>query len=70
MVVIDSLELLVMSGRKIEEFIRDSARILKYATKPSRRELYMMTLIVVLGLMALGFLGFVVRAMIQAIIGG
>ena len=59
-----------MSGEKIEKFLINTKRLLKYATKPNRRELYTMTLIVILGLLFFGVIGYIVRLAIQSIIGG
>lgn len=45
----------------ISEFIRESRRILKLATKPSRTELWTSTKITVLAMVLVGLLSFIVQ---------
>jgi protein translocase SEC61 complex gamma subunit len=45
----------------VGEFINDSRRILKLATKPSRKELWMSTRVSVLAMFLVGMLSFLIQ---------
>jgi protein translocase SEC61 complex gamma subunit len=45
----------------LTEFIESSRRLLQATTRPSREELWMLFRISMLGVAALGFIGFMVR---------
>ena len=57
------------SKGRAEEFIENVVRLLRYATKPSRDEVYQVTKIVVLSLIVIGFIGFILKLIAQAIVG-
>jgi len=61
---------IVLSGHEIEEFLKNSRRLLKYATKPGRREIYQISKIIFISILAVGILGFVLRLIFNALIGG
>ncbi|TFF92101.1 protein translocase SEC61 complex subunit gamma [Candidatus Thorarchaeota archaeon] len=47
----------------VSDFINDSRRILKLATKPSRKELWMSTKITLLAMVLVGMLSFIVQVL-------
>ncbi len=51
----------------ISEFIKDSKRILKLATKPSRKELWMSTKVSILAMFLVGMLSFVIQYMMTVL---
>jgi len=59
-----------MSGREFEEFLKNSRRLLKYATKPGRQEIYQVSKIIFFSIIAIGVLGFILKLIFNAIIGG
>lgn len=59
-----------MSGRDIEEFIKNARRLLKYATKPGRQEIYQISKIIFLSIISIGILGFILKMIFNTIIGG
>ena len=54
---------------RAEEFIENVIRLLRYATKPTREEIYQVTKIVVVSLLIVGIIGFVLKLVMQAIVG-
>ena len=52
------------------EFINDSRRILRLATKPSRKELWMSTKISILAMFLVGFLSFIVQIILTFVTSG
>ncbi|NHI83451.1 MAG: protein translocase SEC61 complex subunit gamma [Candidatus Thorarchaeota archaeon] len=50
-------------------FIKESRRILKLATKPSRKELWMSTKITILAMLVVGMLSFIVQVFMIVITG-
>lgn len=52
------------------EFINDSRRILRLATKPSRQELWMSTKISILAMFLVGFLSFIVQIILTFVTSG
>jgi protein translocase SEC61 complex gamma subunit len=52
-----------------EQFMQDVVRLMRYAGKPSREEIYQVTKIVVVSLLVVGAVGFVLKLILQAIIG-
>lgn len=59
-----------MSGRDIEEFIKNARRLLKYATKPDRQEIYQISKIILLSIIGIGIIGFILKLIFNTIIGG
>ncbi len=59
-----------MSGRNIEEFIKNARRLLKYATKPGRQEIYQVSKIIFLSIIGIGVIGFILKLIFNTIIGG
>jgi protein translocase SEC61 complex gamma subunit len=53
----------------VTEFINDSRRILKLATKPSRKELWTSTKISLLAMILVGGLSFIVQVIMTLITG-
>jgi protein translocase SEC61 complex gamma subunit len=51
----------------VGSFIRESMRILKLATKPSRKEFWSSTKISLLAMFAVGFLSFIVQLLMTAL---
>ncbi|MCK5150533.1 MAG: protein translocase SEC61 complex subunit gamma [Candidatus Thorarchaeota archaeon] len=51
-------------------FIRDSRRILKLATKPARGELWMSTKVSLLAMFAVGMLSFIIQILMTLITSG
>ncbi|MFW9890129.1 MAG: protein translocase SEC61 complex subunit gamma [Candidatus Thorarchaeota archaeon] len=54
----------------ISEFLRESRRILKLATKPSRTELWTSTKITLLAMILVGLLSFIVQIFMTTITSG
>ncbi|MFX1260913.1 MAG: protein translocase SEC61 complex subunit gamma [Promethearchaeota archaeon] len=54
----------------ISEFLRESRRILKLATKPSRKELWTSTKITLLAMILVGLLSFIVQIFMTTITSG
>ncbi|NWF96370.1 MAG: protein translocase SEC61 complex subunit gamma [Candidatus Thorarchaeota archaeon] len=52
------------------EFINNSRRILKLATKPSRKELWLSTRISILAMFLVGFLSFIIQILMTTITSG
>jgi len=59
-----------MRGKDIEDFLKNAKRLLKYATKPGRQEVYQVSKIIFLSVIAIGILGFILKLIFNAIIGG
>ena len=53
----------------LEQFIQDVIRLMRYAGKPSREEVYQVTKIIILSLLAIGAIGFILKLVMQAIVG-
>lgn len=53
----------------ISEFLRESRRILKLATKPSRTELWTSTKITLLAMVLVGLLSFIVQIFMTTVTG-
>ncbi|NHJ12087.1 MAG: protein translocase SEC61 complex subunit gamma [Candidatus Thorarchaeota archaeon] len=53
----------------ISSFIKESRRILKLATKPSRKELWLSARITVLAMLLVGMLSFIVQVFMIVITG-
>ncbi|TFG10411.1 protein translocase SEC61 complex subunit gamma [Candidatus Thorarchaeota archaeon] len=51
----------------VSDFINDSRRILKLATKPSRKELWMSTKITLLAMVLVGMLSFIVQVLMTLV---
>ncbi len=51
----------------VGSFINDSRRILKLATKPSRKELWMSTKITLLAMVLVGMLSFIVQVLMTLV---
>jgi len=58
-----------VSGRKIEEYIVQSRRLLRYATKPSRKEIYQISKIILIAILAVGVIDVVIRLIFNALLG-
>jgi protein translocase SEC61 complex gamma subunit len=54
----------------VSEFINDSRRILRLATKPSRKELWLSTRISILAMFLVGFLSFIVQVIMTLVTSG
>jgi len=54
----------------LREFLSSCARMLKRARKPSRREIWLMARICVIGVVAVGLVGFVIRLLMLSLMGG
>ena len=54
----------------VGDFINDSRRILKLATKPSRKELWMSTRVSILAMFLVGLLSFVIQVVLSIITAG
>ncbi|MHA1904331.1 MAG: protein translocase SEC61 complex subunit gamma [Candidatus Thorarchaeota archaeon] len=54
----------------LSDFINDSRRIMKLATKPSRKELWMSTRISLLAMVAIGMLSFIIQVLMTLITSG
>jgi protein translocase SEC61 complex gamma subunit len=54
----------------VSEFINDSRRILRLATKPSRKELWMSTKISILAMFLVGFLSFIIQLIMTLVTSG
>ena len=54
----------------IGDFIKDSRRILKLATKPARGELWMSTKVSLLAMFAVGMLSFIIQILMTLITSG
>ncbi|MFX1367930.1 MAG: protein translocase SEC61 complex subunit gamma [Promethearchaeota archaeon] len=54
----------------ISEFIKESRRILKLATKPSRKELWMSTRITILAMILVGMVSFIVQVFMTLLTSG
>jgi len=52
-----------------EKFVQDVVRLLRYSEKPTREEIYQITKIVVLSILLVGMVGFVLKLIMQAIVG-
>jgi len=52
-----------------EEFIENVNRLIKYASKPSRDEVYQIAKITLISLIIMGFVGFVIKLIMQALVG-
>jgi len=59
-----------MSGQEMEAFLKNTKRLLKYATKPRRDEIYQISKIIFVSIIMLGVLGFILKLIFNAIIGG
>jgi len=59
-----------MSGQEMEAFLKNAKRLLKYATKPGRDEIYQISKIIFVSIIMLGVLGFILKLIFNAIIGG
>ena len=62
-----------MSSEEIsgaEKFVQDVTRLLRYAEKPGRDEVYQIAKIVLVSLILVGLVGFLLRLILQALIGG
>jgi len=59
-----------VDGVGLREFLASCARLLKRARKPSRREVWLMTRICVIGVVAVGLVGFVIRLLMLSLMGG
>jgi len=53
----------------VSEFINDSRRILKLATKPSRKELWMSTKVSLLAMVLVGMVSFIIQIIMITITG-
>jgi len=53
----------------VGEFINDSRRILKLATKPSRKELWMSTRVSLLAMVLVGMVSFIIQIIMTLITG-
>ncbi|OLS26345.1 MAG: Protein translocase subunit SecE [Candidatus Thorarchaeota archaeon AB_25] len=53
----------------VGEFINDSRRILKLATKPSRKELWMSSRVSVLAMILVGMVSFIIQIVMTLITG-
>ncbi|RLI61571.1 MAG: protein translocase SEC61 complex subunit gamma [Candidatus Thorarchaeota archaeon] len=53
----------------VSQFINDSRRILRLATKPSRKELWMSTKVSLLAMVLVGMLSFVVQVIMTTVTG-
>ncbi len=53
----------------VSQFINDSKRILRLATKPSRKELWMSTKVSLLAMVLVGMLSFVVQVIMTIVTG-
>ncbi|MHA1934814.1 MAG: protein translocase SEC61 complex subunit gamma [Candidatus Thorarchaeota archaeon] len=51
----------------LSDFINDSRRIMKLATKPSRKELWMSTRISLLAMVAIGMLSFIIQILMTLV---
>ncbi|MHA1616020.1 MAG: protein translocase SEC61 complex subunit gamma [Candidatus Njordarchaeales archaeon] len=58
-----------MSGRKIEEYLVNSRRLLRYATKPSRKEIYQISKIIFVTILSIGIIDVVIRLIFNALLG-
>jgi protein translocase SEC61 complex gamma subunit len=54
----------------IGSFIKESRRILKLSTKPSRSEMWMSTKVSLLAMFAVGMLSFIIQILMTIITGG
>ncbi|UCE10823.1 MAG: protein translocase SEC61 complex subunit gamma [Candidatus Thorarchaeota archaeon] len=54
----------------ISQFIKESRRILRLATKPSRTELWMSTRVSLLAMVAVGMLSFIIQYLMTVITSG
>lgn len=54
----------------VGEFINDSRRILKLATKPSRKELWMSARVSLLAMVLVGMVSFMIQMVMTLITGG
>jgi len=54
----------------VGEFINDSRRILKLATKPSRKELWMSAKVSLLAMVLVGMVSFIIQIIMITITGG
>ncbi|MGQ4894705.1 MAG: preprotein translocase subunit SecE [Candidatus Njordarchaeia archaeon] len=59
-----------MLGKKIEDFLVNSKRLLKYATKPSSSEIYLLTKVIIITILAIGGISLFIQLIFQTIIGG
>ncbi len=53
----------------ISEFVNDSRRILKLATKPSRKEMWMNTKVSILAMFLVGLLSYLIQVLMTIITG-
>lgn len=54
----------------ISDFIRESRRILKLATKPSRKELWMSSKVSLLAMVIVGMLSFIIQYLMTVLTAG
>ncbi len=53
----------------VEEFINNVNRLLRYASKPSRDDVYQIAKIILISIIVIGFVGFVLKLIMQALVG-
>ena len=56
-------------GAKFEDFVRKSRMVFRMATMPSSKEVWQLLKIIALLVVVLGFIGFVIRILIQSLVG-
>jgi len=56
-------------GAKVEDFVRKSRMVFRMATMPSSKEVWQLLKIIALLVIVLGFIGFVIRMLIQSLVG-
>ncbi len=56
-------------GAKFEDFVRKSRMVFRMATMPSSKEVWQLLKIIALLVVVLGFIGFVIRMLIQSLVG-
>jgi len=56
-------------GAKFEDFVRRSRMVFRMATMPSSKEVWQLLKIIALLVVVLGFIGFVIRILIQSLVG-
>ncbi|MHA1961228.1 MAG: protein translocase SEC61 complex subunit gamma [Candidatus Thorarchaeota archaeon] len=54
----------------ISEFIKESRRILRLATKPSKTELWLSTRVSLLAMIAVGMLSFIIQVLMTTVTSG
>ena len=60
---------MVENKGSVEEFVNNVSRLLRYSSKPSRDDVYQIAKITLISLIILGFVGFVIKLIMQALVG-